>query len=210
MNTALPGLRPAPEARSAVMTPQDPVHRRLVAVDVEGSTNRNNVEKLHLREDMYRLLESTLARCGITDDLRDDFLDRGDGAIILIHPADKIPKPLLINKFVPLLNEQLTAHASDGPHRRFRLRVAMHAGDVHFDSRGTFGQDVDVTCRLLNSPELKACLARTAAPLVLVVSEHIYRSVVRQGYHGIDAGAFRPLVRVQVGEQVQRGWVQVS
>jgi hypothetical protein len=187
-----------------------PVQRKIVAVDVAGSTNRNNVERAQLREDMYSLLEKTLFSCGITDDLRDGFMDRGDGAIILIHPVDKISKPLLIDRFVPLLREQLGAHASDGPGRQFRLRVAMHAGDVHFDRRGAFGEDVDVACRLLDSPDLKALLASTTEPLVLVVSEYIYQSVVKHGYSGIDPAEFQPLVRVRVGEQVQRGWVQVS
>jgi hypothetical protein len=114
-------------------------------VDVEGYTNRNNVERAQLREDMYDLLENALISCGITEELREPFVDCGDGAIVFIRPADELPKPLLVNKFVPALCEQLNTHASNGSSRRFRLRVAMHAGDVHIDRRGTFGEDVDIT-----------------------------------------------------------------
>lgn len=188
------------------MTTLLPIQRTIVAVDVVASTERNNVERAYLREDMYDVLECALLSCGITEDLREPLADRGDGALVLIHPDDKIPKPRLINKFVPALRDQLGAQSPD---RRFRLRVALHSGDVHFDSRGQFGEDLDVTFRLLDAPEFKAQLADTAEPLALIVSDQMYRSAIWHGYEGIDATAFQPLVCVRVGGHAYRGWVQV-
>jgi hypothetical protein len=46
-------------------------------------------------------------------------------------------------------------------------------------------------------------------PLVLVVSEEIYWSIVRHGYEGIPESGFGPLVRVVVAGRRHRGWVHV-
>ncbi len=53
---------------------------------------------------------------------------------------------------------------------------------------------------------VKATLTRTTAPLVLAVSDHIYRSIIRHGYDGIDDQAFKPLVRIKLGGNIQHGW----
>ena len=192
----------------STLLPILPRQRTIVAVDIEGSTNRNNTARARLRHDMYVLLEGALLASGITEDLREPFLDRGDGAMVFVHPADTVPKTLLLNTFVPTLSELLAEHSAGSPHG-FRLRVALHSGEVHFDDRGTFGEDIDVTVRLLDSPEVKARLRQTSALLVLVVSGHIHRSVIRHGYDGIDERTFEPLVQLRVGGHVHQGWVQV-
>lgn len=186
-----------------------PRQRTIVAVDIEGSTARNNSAKATLRNDMYDAFEAALLDSEITEDLRGPYFDRGDGAMVFIRPVDEAPRTHLLTRFIPRLNELLTQHAARDPRHRFRLRAAIHSGDVHFDRRGAFGEDIDVTVRLLDAPELKGRLRQTDAPLVLVVSEHIYRSVIRQGYDGIDDRTFEPLVHLQVGGQPYRGWVHV-
>jgi len=128
---------------------------------------------------------------------------------VLIRPVDQVPKTLLLNTFIPTLSELLAAHNADEPGSAFRLRAAVHAGEVQFDTRGPFGEAVDITCRLLDAPEFKARLRQTMAPLALVVSEYIYRSVIWHGYDGIDDRAFEPLVHLEVGGRPQHGWVLV-
>jgi hypothetical protein len=189
--------------------PIQPRHRIIVAVDVEGSTNRTNFERAQLRDDMYDALEEALRASGVTDDVREPFFDRGDGALVLIHSSDQVPITRLIDTFIPVLNELLELHGATCPERTFRLRVAIHTGVVHFDLRGTYGEDIDITFRMLDDRQLKARLHRTTGLLVLVVSDHIYRSVIRHGYDGIDAGAFEPIVRVEVATQPYLGWVRV-
>jgi class 3 adenylate cyclase len=186
-----------------------PRQRIIVACDIEGSTSRTNPAKAVLRVDMYDLLEAALLECEITEDLREPLYDRGDGAMALVRPVDGVPKTLLLRTFVPVLSLMLGEHAAAHPDRMFRLRVAIHSGEVHFDQRGTFGEDIDVTFRLLNAPELKHRLQQTDAPLVLVVSDHIHRSVIRHGYDGIDGRTFEPSVRLEVAGQRHIGWVQV-
>lgn len=192
----------------ATATPIHPRQRTIVAVDIEGSTDRNNTERARLRDDMYELLEKSLLDSGITGDLRDEFVDRGDGAMVFIHPADTVPHTLLLSTFVPTLSDRLAEHGTTGQYG-FRLRAAVHFGQVHFDRRGPFGEDVDLTVRLLDAPRLKERLRDTGAPLVLVVSELVYWSVVRHGYEGIDETAFAPEISLELAGRAYHGWVNV-
>jgi class 3 adenylate cyclase len=194
MNTTLPVL---------------PRHRSIVAVDIEGSTARTNPARAQFRSALYDLLEAALHASGISEQHRDPLIDRGDGALVLIHPVDQAPKTVLLTTFVPTLSDLLAEHATQHPGERFRLRVAVHAGEVHYDSRGCYGEDLDLTFRLLNAPELKKKLRQSDAPLALVVSQDIHRSLIRHGYDGIDDSAFEPLVRVRMAGQRFRGWVHV-
>jgi hypothetical protein len=193
-----------------------PVHRSILAVDIEKSTGplRTNPVKEELRRLLYRLLEAAMASAGIKETHCDPFEDRGDGVLALIHPADEIPKTLLFNPFVPALGQLLSDYNLSLPEterlrRGLRLRVAIHAGEIHRDRNGYFGEDVDVACRLLESQRLKRFLRQVAAPLVLVVSEDLYWSIVRHQYDGICHETFRPAVRIQVGGRRRRGWVHV-
>jgi hypothetical protein len=186
-----------------------PLHRAMVAVDIEGSTMRTNPARGQLRQVMYDLLEDAFVASGILEEHRHPLIDRGDGVLVLIRPVDQVPKTLLLNTFIPVLNELLARYNVREPDSCFRLRASVNAGEVHYDQRGPFGEAVDVTCRLLDAPELKARLRQTLAPLVLVVSEYIYRSVIWHGYDGIDGRAFAPLVHLEIGGNPQPGWVCV-
>lgn len=186
-----------------------PHHRSIVSVDIEGSTARTNPAKGFLRHVMYELIEAALEACGISEEHRDPMVDRGDGVLVLIHPVDEAPKTLLLTTLVPTLSALLGQHNVDRPDHRLRLRAAVHAGEVHYDRQGCFGEALDITFRLLDAPEVKNTLSRTEAPLVLVVSDDIYRAVIRHGYDGIDDRAFEQIVRVRVAGQQQRGWVHV-
>jgi hypothetical protein len=178
-------------------------------VDIESSTTRTNVTRGRLREAMYHLLEKALRESGIAEQHHDPLIDRGDGALVLLHPVDQVPKTLLLNVLIPALNVLLADHNENRPEHQFRLRAGVHSGEVHYDSHGPFGEAIDVTCRLVDAPEVKAKLAKTTAPMVMAVSDDIYRSVIRHGYDGIDARAFEPLVRLTIGGDTQRGWVHI-
>jgi len=186
-----------------------PHHRNIVAVDIEGSTTRTNPAKGRLRHTMYDLFEAALHASGILEDHRDALIDRGDGVLALIHPVDEAPKTLLLNTFVPTLSQLLAEHNERAPLQGLRLRAAVHAGEVHYDRQGCFGEALDITFRLLDAPEVKSKLSQTEAPMVLVVSDDIYRHVVRHCYEGIDRDAFQQLVRVRVAGQQHRGWIWV-
>lgn len=186
---------------------EPPRHRAILAVDIERSTARNNTAKALQRAAMYDLVEDALRVGGIADEHRDPLIDRGDGVLILIRPVDEVPKTLLLNPVIPLLTSLLADHNATCSGPRLRLRAVVHAGEVHYDGRGCFGEALDIAFRLLDAVEVKSTLRHGTAPLVLVTSDEVYRSIVRQGYDGIDDRCFAPL-RVRTAGREHRGWVQ--
>jgi hypothetical protein len=184
-----------------------PVHRSIVAVDVEGSTKRTNPAKGKLRRILYDLLERALKAAGIGPR---HLADRGDGVLILIRPHDDVPKTVLIGLLIPALTALLAEHnaAVAEPELRMRLRAVVHAGEVHDDDWGFYGDDIDVAFRLLEAPTVKRVLRDAPeAPLVLVVSEEIWAGIVRHGY--VDGGPYQQRVQVTVGQRRRRGRVHL-
>jgi class 3 adenylate cyclase len=191
-----------------------PRYRAIVALDIERSTSRPNPINGELRNKTYEMFDVALRTAGIDKRHRDRFVDRGDGILALIRPVDQAPKALLLNRVVPVLNRLLTEYNASlarhsQPQRQLRIRVVMHAGEVHYDANGCFGEDLDVAFRLLDAARVKRALRETPDPLVLVVSGDIYSSVVRHGYDGIDRQAFHPLVRVEVAGKRYPGWIHI-
>lgn len=186
-----------------------PHYRIVLAVDVEGSTTRTNSAKARLRDAMYEVLVRALLASGIGPHLHDPLIDRGDGILVLIHPADQVPKTVVLGSVVPLLAHLLALHNAHRGAEALRLRVVVHAGEVHYDRRGPFGEALDVAFRLLDAAESKLALRRTAAPLVLVISGELYVSVVRHGYAGIDPRSFVPLGALRVASVWRAGWLHV-
>jgi hypothetical protein len=193
-----------------VRLPDDPVSRLIFAVDIEGSTNRTNLAKGKLRYSLYDLLEQALEAAGIADRHLEPFTDRGDSVLILIKPHDDVPKTLVLGRLVPILTALLTEHNDSAarPELRMRLRAVVHAGEIHEDDKGFYGDDLDAAFRLLEALPLKKALKEAVdAPLILVVSEEIYNGIVQQGYLG--ESSYRPLVRVKVGRRLRRGWAHI-
>lgn len=193
-----------------------PLHRSIIAIDIERSTGpgRTNPIRAELRHEAYRLLGTAMRAAGITEEHCDPLTDRGDGVMALVHPDDDLPKTLLLNPLVPalvtLLADRNASLVGAERHRReLRLRAVVHAGEVHYDGKGYFGEALDVAFRLLDAPRLKDCLRRAVTPLALVVSEDIYWSIVRHDYEGIPESAFDLLVGVRVAGRRRQGWVHV-
>jgi len=187
-----------------------PVYRSIVVVDLEASTKRGNMAKGELRRVMYELLDLAFMAAGIGPDHLEELADRGDGVLILIRPHDDVPKTALLGRLIPVLAGLLAEHnaAVARPELRLRMRAVVHAGEVHDDGRGFYGDDLDVAFRLLNAPAVKRALRlATSSPLVLVVSEEIFTAIVRHGY--LDADGYEPTVRVRVGDRLRRGRVHV-
>jgi hypothetical protein len=189
--------------------PAGPVHRSILAVDLEGSTMRTNPVKGELRRIIYELLGHSLEAVAITSNRLERLTDRGDGVLVLIRPHDDVPKTVLLDRLIPLLATLLTEYnaQAEQPELRIRLRAVVHAGEVHADRRGFYGEAIDVAIRLLDSSPVKMALKQAAAPLVLVVSDEIFSGIVSHGY--VDAETYFPLVRVRVANRQHRGWVHI-
>jgi hypothetical protein len=190
-----------------------PFYRSILALDIEGSTLRTNPIKEEHRELVYRLVRGALGMVGIGSQDCDPFTDRGDGVLILLRATDHFPKPFLLSRLVPALASLLSAHNNGispaDEMRILRLRAVVHAGEVHHDGKGFFGEDLDIAFRLLDAPRFKDHLKSLTAPLALVASDSFYQSVIRHGYDGIDHGEYHPLVTVEVAKQRKKGWVHV-
>jgi hypothetical protein len=189
-----------------------PVYRLMVGIDIENSTGRPNPVKGELRHYLYLLLDEALRLTGITAGHLEPFIDRGDGALVLIRPHDDVPKTLILGRLLPVLTALLNTYnkaMSEQPDHCLRLRAVVHAGEVHGDGRGFYGDDIDVACRLLDSPRLRQTLREAdESPLVLAVSEEIFAGIIQQGY--LDPGAYQPLGQIRVGKRYRRGWAHVQ
>ena len=170
---------------------------------------RTNPVKGELRRAMYDLLGHSLKAVAVTGNRLEQLTDRGDGVLVLIRPHDDVPKTVLLDRLIPLLAALLTEYNTQAaqPALRIRLRAVVHAGEVHLDGRGCYGQAIDVAIRLLDAPPVKKALKQAQAPLVLVISDEIYSGIVWHGY--VDANAYLPMVRVCVANRRHRGWVHV-
>ena len=207
MARALPRTQPLPAAGL-------PRHRAVVALDIERSASRPDPVKAELRAKLYEVFDAALLEAGIRRQYRDPFIDRGDGILALIHPVDQAPKAALLKTAIPALSQLLADYNVSLPRasraqRQLRVRVVVHAGEVHYDANGCFGEALDVAFRLLDAARVKRALREAAGPLILVVSANIYSSVVRHGYEGIDQHAFHPLVRVQIAGNRHLGWIHI-
>ncbi|HEX2818633.1 MAG TPA: hypothetical protein VHO07_00460 [Streptosporangiaceae bacterium] len=202
---------PEAEARPVVGLPR---HRAIVALDIERSTSRPDPVKAELRSKLYELFDEALRSAGIRRRHRDRFTDRGDGILALIHPVDQAPKAILLKTAIPAFSQLLTDYnaslpRASRPQRQLRVRVVMHAGEVHYDANGCFGEALDIAFRLLDAAHVKKALRTTADPLILVISGDIYGTIVRHGYDGIDQSAFHQLVRVHVAGNRYPGWIHL-
>lgn len=133
--------------------------------------------------------------------------DRGDGMILLI-PAT-VSKVDILDPVIPRLAHELHTHnVKVDPELRIRLRVAVHAGEVHRDPHGWVGSDLNTACRLVNSEPLYQQLQATPdRPLALIVSNLIYHGVVRHHYRTIDPTTYTP-IRVISKEVDTVAWLQ--
>lgn len=128
--------------------------------------------------------------------------------LLLLHPVDDLPKTQLLGSLVPELTAGLAAYNRGVPAaEQLLVRAALHAGEVHHDPNGPFGNPIDVTVRLLEVDRFKAYRRQSGVPLVLIVSGDIYRSVVWHGCPGIDRDSYHRLLSVRVAGRLHDGWV---
>src|SRR5215469_9844278 len=181
-----------------------PVHRTIVAVDVEGFGDRHRTNPIQrtIRHGLYRAMQQAFAQAGIpwADCHRED---RGDGIFILV--GSEVPKSLFVESLPSALVGELCAHNSAHPDlERIRLRMALHAGEVNFDEYGATGAAINLTFRLLESGPVKAVLSTSTGVLAIITSSWFFEEVVRHSKAG--AAAYRPF-RVVVKETTTAAWI---
>jgi hypothetical protein len=184
------------------------MHWSILTFDVEGFSEpyRDDRARLAVRAGFYRVLEESFRAAGLTWS-PDQCEDRGDGAIVLVSPL--VPKVLLIDPFLGCLCAALAEHNRDARLAdRFRLRCAVHAGEVAKDEHGMSGIDLIVACRILDAEELRNSLLHSPVPVAAIVSDSIYQAVIRHGYRSIDPATYHP-VSVAVKKSRMHGWIHL-
>lgn len=186
--------------------PDTPVYRSIIVIDIAGSGRWDNQAQLRARAVLHDGLRTALRMAGV-DRSGIDIADRGDGMILVIPP--EVAKVDLLDPMIPLLSKAIHDHNElVNPRFRIRLRVAIHAGELHNDTHGWVGTDLNTACRLVNGTPLYEQLDRAPeTDLVLVVSESIYQTVVRQHYRSIDPAGYTQ-VQIQSKEVDTTAWLQ--
>ncbi len=181
------------------------VHRTILCLDVEGYGRRTNGDQLAVRAGLYGALRRALADSGVPASSC-YCEDRGDGAMILIRPD--VPKERVAGPFPARLAALIERHNGGAPPgARIRVRVAVHAGEVHHDDHGVAGTAINKAFRLLSAPPLKDALRTSPGVLALITSGWFFEEVVRQNPACL-AAAFRP-AHVAVKELRERAWMRL-
>src|SRR5260370_1405902 len=131
--------------------------------------------------------------------------DRGDGILVVAPPAT--PAIALFDPLVDRLRAGLRLHnkiCSDLA--KIRLRMSVHAGQVHFDENGICGFAVNHLFRMLDAAAFKRTFAASGADFGLVTSDVLYEDVISQGPGLVDPGMYAP-INIRCKETRGRAWL---
>ncbi|MFD5601751.1 hypothetical protein ACFWI5_01730 [Streptomyces sp. NPDC127064] len=184
-------------------------YRAVLAVDVERSAGRGDRALLEIRALLSEMLREAFTASGIDWDacLRHDL---GDGLRVTTPAGTR--KASLVHPLVPELVVRLRTHnRGASPLTRIRVRIALHAGDVHVGPAGEVaGGALEVLARLLDAPPARGALAGApdTVPASLLLSRHFYDETVRHGHLGLYPEDFRR-VTCAVKEHTSDAWLHL-
>jgi tetratricopeptide (TPR) repeat protein len=183
------------------------LHKAILGVDIEGFADRRrtNLDQIVVRNALYRCLRTAFARSIIPwDECYHE--DRGDGALILVPP--EVPKNLLVTRFPQELSVALSSHNEiSGAESRVRVRVVVHAGEVHRDGYGVVGTAINTAFRLLEASALKRALHDSPGAVALITSHWFFEEVIRHS-PASHPDTYRQ-VRVLVKETDELAWIRL-
>jgi tetratricopeptide repeat protein len=180
-------------------------HRTILLVDVEAFSNssRTDLDRVAVREGLYQALEQALSTSGIPWDSSHKE-DRGDGVLVLARP--ELPKAPFTETLPTKLAAALQRHnATHQKAERIRLRMALHAGEIHHDSHGVAGASLNLAFRLLDCPSLKDALAGSPGVLALIASEWFFDEVIKHTPAANPATYRR--IKINVKETSAFAWI---
>ncbi|ADP81594.1 toll/interleukin-1 receptor domain-containing protein [Pseudofrankia inefficax] len=179
----------------------------IIGLDAESYGSRDTVSQRVLRDGLEKIFRKALRDAGIAEGPLQD-QDRGDGFLGVVS-SSAVPVERVVQDFVNRLRAALRFHnhGQDGK-GRIRLRLALHQGYVIPDRTGWAGTPIVECARLLDADQLRAALRQDPEiDLVLIASDELYQSVIKQGFDGIDPRVYR---RVEVVEKEFRSTAWLS
>ena len=180
------------------------VHRTILVFDVEGFGNSRRAipDQLAVREGVYGALQETFSGFDVSWKACDKE-DRGDGLFILVPDTEK---SIFAESFPLRLARAIRAHnESHAPEARFRLRMSLHAGEIHSDDHGKAGTALNEAFRLVDAAPVKSALKGSSGVLAVIASSWFYREVIRNSEE-CHSDAYRPVL-VREKETSTTGWV---
>jgi hypothetical protein len=166
----------------------------ILIVDIEdfSGKHRDDAIRAELRIRLRQLLTSALGEMGIRD-AQYTMRTTGDGWLVTIDPV--VGKPRILGPVVDRVAVGLRKHnRRPDLAKRLRVRLVVHAGDLLVAADGELvGAELNFAFRLLDAHQLRALLKQTSAPLVMCVSDAVYRQVVAQRHEGLNPTDFEPV-----------------
>lgn len=181
------------------------LHHLILYYDVQDSAQLTNPAKLAARELLRDCRDRALAAAAIPADSV-SFNDTGDGELILFDA--RVSKIQVLSDWLSAFHDRLQ-RAYERSADRFQTRLELNAGEVHQSLDGHAGTDLDLGARLVSAPAAKAVLAATpSAALAVIVSDEIYRQVVKPNAPIFDPASFAP-IPVRVKETDTSAWLHL-
>jgi hypothetical protein len=166
--------------------------RFLVAVDVEGFSQRSAAEQARAQDDLESAMTNAAANAGL-DRARWYRQPRGDGEIAVL------PQGVNGLSLAAEYPRKLASRVADvnlanvGP--RLRVRLAIHHGAVAPGRLGPVGTALIAISRLVDADVVRQQLRqRRNIDIALIVSATVYDEVIQSRLHDLDPEAFRRVI----------------
>jgi hypothetical protein len=167
------------------------VDKFVLGVDIEGYSSRTTREQQQVQRSLDEILTGAARAVGL-DRSQWERQPGGDGELAVL--PDSTDLVTMVRPFVTQLGILLADHNQDHKSAlRIRLRLAMHVDALTTGTLGTAGPALVVLSRFLDSSPLKSALQETAADLVLLISEPVYRKAVLAEMGGLRPAQFTRL-----------------
>lgn len=180
-------------------------HHLIVVADIEGFGNRRRTDS-HLqavRDGLDAIMGTAFAAAGLS--WEDCYREMRGDAVVALAPAEA-DKAQFVETVLPTLVTRLRVHNDTHPEsRQIRLRLALHAGEVSYDTYGITSAALIRAFRLCDAPPLKTALGGSPGVLAVIASDWLFDDVIRHT-PAVAPGTWRP-VAVTVKEVDTTGWI---
>ncbi|GIJ50879.1 hypothetical protein Val02_77650 [Virgisporangium aliadipatigenens] len=178
-------------------------------MDIEGSARRDDLAFRRMRDDLYEILDRVTLGDGISATAL-SCQDCGDGMRVIV-PLDVVPPASIVDAFVAGLTAGLREHRRYvDAHARIRLRVSFDIGLIESHRHNWTGEPLIRAARLVDALPVRDALATARdLDLVVVVSDEMFRTVVRHGFGMYGPTRFRE-IQVQIKEFNSPAWLLES
>ncbi|NBH07454.1 NB-ARC domain-containing protein [Amycolatopsis sp. SID8362] len=180
-------------------------HHLIVVADVEsfGDPSRTAPHLQAVRDGLDTVMQAAFAAAEVV--WENCYREMRGDAVVALVPAEA-DKTAFVERVLPTLVTRLRVHNDTHPDpQRLRLRVALHAGEVGYDTHGISSAALIRTFRLCDAPPLKAALAASPGVLAVIASDGLFDDVIRHTPATAPA-TWRP-VPVTVKEADTTGWI---